>query len=595
LFIFFITHILRLQFKRKGIEILMSNVKQGLSRKLLARVLSVYFVLTLIVTAGQVFTEYLNAKSHIEDELKTLKNTFSTSLTRAIWELNTPQAKSIAVGLMELPIVEGVQIRDENSNYIADLGRTSKLVSEAITKGVVRDHAGGTFGYSFPLIFEFSGRTSLVGDVTLYSSSAIIFSRIEVGILFLIGNAIVKTAFLVFLFMSAFRSMLTNPLNELTQQITDFNLDDPESSKLDLSITEDNELKVLETSYNKLIDEMIEFQSKLAGTQSELKQANQRLDDQNISLEEEVAKKTATLSRIMLDLEQQKDELLINQRELRQENENRQFVEDELRKRNTELATSMETIQMAKDQLVESERMASLGGLVAGIAHDVNTPLGVSVTATSFLKDRVQKLQSAYDDKKLTGSTMTSFLSEAQQTITLLTNNLNRASDLISSFKQVAVDQTSEAEREINVSEYLTEVVQSLAPNFKKTQHTIDIHCPDDLSIKCAPGVLAQILINMIMNSLIHGFEDKPKGAIRLDIFERDGNLIIDYSDDGRGLDEGTLALHFDAFFTTRRGKGGSGLGTHIMYNLITQTLGGSIEAFSQPNEGLQYKIRIPV
>jgi signal transduction histidine kinase len=388
---------------------------------------------------------------------------------------------------------------------------------------------------------------------------------------------------------------LTNPLNELTQQITDFNLDDPESSKLDLSIDEDNELKVLETSYNKLIDEMIEFQSRLAGSQHELQKANLRLDDQNISLEEEVAKKTATLSRIMLDLEQQKDELLINQRELRQENENRQFIEDELRKRNTELATSMETIQMAKDQLVESERMASLGGLVAGIAHDVNTPLGVSVTATSFLHDRVKKLQSAYESKKLTGNTMTSFLSEAEQTITLLTNNLNRASDLISSFKQVAVDQTSEAEREINVSEYLTEVVQSLAPNFKKTQHTIDIHCPDDLSIKCAPGVLAQILTNMIMNSLIHGFEDKTKGAIRLEISEQDNNLVINYSDDGRGLDEGTLKRHFDAFFTTRRGKGGSGLGTHIMYNLVTQTLSGDIEAFSKPGEGLKYIITIPV
>ncbi|MGS2719749.1 ATP-binding protein [Paraglaciecola aestuariivivens] len=573
----------------------MSKVKQGLSKKLLARVLSVYFVLTFVVTIGQIFTEYLNAKSHIEGELRTLKNTFSTSLTRAIWELNTPQAKSIAGGLMELPIVEGVQIRDENSNYIADLGRTSQLVSESITKGVVRDHEGGTFGYSFPLIFEFSGRTSLVGDVTLYSSSDIILGRIEVGIFFLIGNAIVKTAFLVFLFMSAFRTMLTNPLNELTQQITDFNLDDPESSKLDLNIEDNNELKLLETSYNKLIDEMIEFQSKLSGTQNELKEANRRLDDQNISLEEEVAKKTATLSKIMLDLEQQKDELLINQRELRQENENRQFIEDELRKRNSELAASMETIQLAKDQLVESERMASLGGLVAGIAHDVNTPLGVSVTATSFLQDRVQKLQTAYDEKTLTGSTMSSFLSEAQQTINLLTNNLNRASELISSFKQVAVDQTSEAEREINVSEYLSEVVQSLAPNFKKTQHTIDIQCPDDLTIKCAPGVLAQILTNMIMNSLIHGFDNKTKGAIKVVISQQDNNLIINYSDDGRGLDEGTLEKHFDAFFTTRRGKGGSGLGTHIMYNLVTQTLGGEIEVFSQPEMGLQYKITIPV
>ncbi|MFT4747158.1 MAG: signal transduction histidine kinase [Congregibacter sp.] len=584
-----------MQFTHKELWSSMSNVKQGLSRKLLARVLSVYFVLTLIVTTGQIFAEYLNAKSHIESELKTLKNTFSTSLTRAIWELNTPQAKSIALGLMELPIVEGVQIRDENSSYIADLGRTSKLIGESITKGVVKNHPGGTFGYSFPLIFEFSGRTSLVGDVTLYSSSAVIFGRIEVGIFFLIGNAIIKTAFLVFLFMSAFRNMLTNPLNELSQQITEFNLDDPESSKLDLNIQDDNELKLLETSYNKLIDEMIEFQTKLAGTQSELQQANFMLDDQNISLEEEVAKKTATLSRIMLDLEQQKDELLINQRELRQENENRQFIEDELRKRNSELATSMETIQMAKDQLVESERMASLGGLVAGIAHDVNTPLGVSVTATSFLQDRLRKLQNAYDEKKLTGNTMNSFFSDADQTITLLTNNLNRASDLISSFKQVAVDQTSEAEREVNVSEYLTEVVQSLAPNFKKTQHTIDIHCPDNLSITCAPGVLAQIVTNMIMNSLIHGFEGRVKGAIKLEISEQNNNLVMNYSDDGRGLDEETLERHFDVFFTTRRGKGGSGLGTHIMYNLVTQTLGGIIEAFSKPGQGLQYIITIPV
>ena len=573
----------------------MTNAKQGLSKKLLARVLSVYFILTLIVTMGQIFTEYLSAKSHIEGELRTLKNTFSTSLTRAIWELNTPQAKSIAIGLMELPIIEGVQIRDENSNYIANLGRTSELSNSSITKGVVRDHSGGTFGFSFPLIFEFSGRTSLVGDVTLYSSANIIFGRIEVGIFFLIGNAIVKTTCLVFLFMSAFRSMLTTPLNELTQQITDFNLDDPDSSKLDLSLEEGNELKVLETSYNKLIDEIIEYQFKLAGTRDELEQANRRLDDQNISLEEDVAKKTATLSKIMLDLEQQKDELLVNQKELRQENENRQFIEDELRKRNSELATSMETIKLAKDQLVESERMASLGGLVAGIAHDVNTPLGVGVTATSFLQDRVNKLQEAYEDKTLTGNTMSSFLSEAQQTITLLTNNLNRASDLISSFKQVAVDQTSEAEREINVSEYLGEVVQSLAPSFKKTQHTIDIQCPENLTIKCAPGVLAQILTNMIMNSLIHGFEHKAKGSIEVNISQQEDNLLINYSDNGQGLEEGTLARHFDAFFTTRRGKGGSGLGTHIMYNLVTQALKGDIKAFSEADKGLQYKISIPI
>lgn len=573
----------------------MAKVKTGLSRKLLTRVLSVYFILTLIVTFGQILTEYLNAKTHIESELQTLKNTFSTSLTRAIWELNTPQAISIAEGLMELPIVEGVQIRDENGKYIADIGRTNKQALDPVTSGVMQDHPGGTFGYSFPLIFEFSGRTSNVGDVTLYSSIGIIFSRIEVGIFFLIGNAIIKTAFLVFLFLNAFRQMLTDPLAELTQQISEFDVDRPESSKLHVRLQDDNELKTLQTSYNELVDDLIDFKQKLKNAQDELTDANRKLDDQNILLEQEVAKKTASLSKIMLDLEQQKDELIIKQRELRQENENRQYIEDELRKRNRELAESMDTLQMAKDQLVESERMASLGGLVAGIAHDVNTPLGVGVTAASFMQERLKTLQGDFDDKKLTSKAMNAFLTEAQQTTTLLLSNLNRASELVSSFKQVAVDQTSEAEREVNLKQYINEVVQSLAPNFKKTEHKIDIDCQDDLKIRCAPGVIAQIFTNMVMNSLIHGFENKAKGTIKVDIRADEETIFIDYQDDGKGLSQDDLQRHFDAFFTTKRGKGGSGLGTHIMYNLVTQTLGGQIEALSEPDCGLQYKISFPL
>jgi signal transduction histidine kinase len=567
----------------------MAKVQTGLSRKLLTRVLSVYFILTLIVTFGQILTEYLNAKNHIESELQTLKNTFSTSLTRAIWELNTPQAISIAEGLMELPIVEGVQIRDENTKYIADIGRTNKQASTPVGTGVMQDHPGGTFGYSFPLIFEFSGRTSKVGDVTLYSSVGIIFSRIEVGIFFLIGNAIIKTAFLVFLFQNAFRQMLTDPLAELTQQISEFDVDRPEASKLQVRIDDDNELKLLQTSYNELVDDLINFKQKLKFAQDDLTDANRKLDDQNISLEQEVAKKTASLSKIMLDLEQQKDELIIKQRELRQENENRQYIEDELRKRNNELAESMETLQLAKDQLVESERMASLGGLVAGIAHDVNTPLGVGVTAASFMQERIKNLNVAFEDKKLTSRTMSLFLTEAQQTTTLLLSNLNRASELVSSFKQVAVDQTSEAERDVDLKLYIQEVVQSLAPNFKN-----EVSCPDDLVIRCAPGVVAQIFTNMIMNSLIHGFENKKQGLIKVDIKNDGETITVHYKDNGKGLSQELLERHFDAFFTTKRGKGGSGLGTHIMYNLVTQTLGGQIKASSQEDQGIDYNITFP-
>ena len=557
--------------------------------------LSVYFILTLIVTVGQIFTEYLSTKDHVEDELQTLKNTFSTSLTRALWELNTEQANSIAEGLLELPIVEGVQVRDENGNQIADYGLSIQRPRSPIEEELIEDHPGGIFSYSFPLIFKFSGRESTVGDVTLYSSFDTIFGRIEIGIFFLIGNALIKTTFLVFLFMTAFRTMLSEPLAEIIHQMEGFDPLHPDESKLSVKISDDNELLQLKESYNNVIDDLIVSNGKLTNAQSQLSHANKKLDDQNLILEQEVAKKTSSLSQIMLSLEQQKDELIANQRELRQENENRQYIEDELRKKNSELANSMGNLQLAKDQLVESERMASLGGLVAGITHDVNTPLGVGVTAASFLQERLNNLKTSFEEKSLTTKNMENFINEAEQTANLLLTNLNRASELIASFKQVAVDQTSETEREINLNDYIRDIIKSLKPSFKHNNHEIVVSCPEDLYIRCAPGAIAQIVTNMIVNSLVHGFEDTNDGKITLDVSTDNNTIEMRYRDNGKGLSNDDLDKLFDAFFTTKRGEGGSGLGTHIMYNLVTQSLSGHIEAQSKPGDGLQYTIRFPM
>ncbi|MBJ2128155.1 HAMP domain-containing histidine kinase [Alteromonas sp. IB21] len=572
----------------------MAAVKTGLSRKLLTRVLSVYFSLTLLVTVGQIFTEYLSTKNHVESELQTLKNTFSSSLTRALWELNHDQVRAISEGLMSLPIVEGLQVRGENGNYIAEYGLRARRSPAPVDREIIEDHSGGVFSFSFPLVFKFSGRESTVGDVTLYSSFDTIFSRIEVGVFFLIGNAIVKTTFLVFLFMTAFRTMLSEPLQNITEQMGNFDPQHPEESKLSIKLDDDNELLQLKRSYNGVIDDLIASNNKLNEAQNELTLANKKLDDQNLILEQEVAKKTASLSQIMLDLEQQKDELIAHQRELRQENENRQYIEAELRQRNKELAGSMDTLKQAQEQLLESERMASLGGLVAGIAHDVNTPLGVSVTAASFLQERLNNLKTDFEDKSLTSKNMASFIDEAEQTALLLLNNLERASDLIASFKQVAVDQTSETEREIVLNDYINEVIQSLKPSFKHTEYQINVSCPDNLVVTCAPGAIAQIVTNMVINSITHGFEGRATGTITLEVKEKDNIVSLYYSDNGKGLSEEELSKLFDAFYTTKRGKGGSGLGTHIMYNLVTQSLHGQIDAQSAIDKGLEYFIRFP-
>lgn len=573
----------------------MENGKTGLSKRLLTKVLSVYFLLTLIVTSGQILTEYFNTKYQIEGELQTLKNTFSTALTRAIWELNIPQVTSIAEGLLELPIIEGVQIRDENGVFLADLGITSNLRplrDKPSNTSIVHDNTDGTFGFTFPLIFEFSGRTLNVGDVTLYSSAGIVIDRIEVGIIFLLGNAIIKTAFLVFLFLNAFRTMLTVPLADLTRQITNFDIHNLEKSKLKIAYDNKDEFELLQSAYNRLIDDLIKSQSQLLNAQSALKDANEQLDLHNISLEQEVAKKTSSLSTIMLDLEKQKDQLLHQQNELQKENHNRALIEKELTLKNAKLAESMKTIQTTQEQLVESERMASLGGLVAGIAHDINTPLGVGVTAASFLDERVKGLREAFDKKTLTTQQMESFIDDAQQTSTMLMTNLYRASDLIASFKQVAVDQTGEAKRKINLKQYLNEVLLSLAPTIKKGTHNIHISCPEALEIECAPGAIAQIFTNLIMNSHIHAYEAGQSGNIDLIVTCEGSQVKMTYQDDGKGIPSELLKQHFNAFYTTRRDLGGSGLGTHIIYNLVTQVLDGDITAQSEPNEGLKYTIK---
>ncbi|WP_240223662.1 sensor histidine kinase [Rheinheimera hassiensis] len=572
---------------------------KSLSRKLLTKVLSVYFILTFVVTLGQIVAEYFNTKNHINGELETLQQTFSGSLTRAIWELNTQQALIIADGLLAIPAIEGIIVRDDSGAVITQLGRyidiQERFSTQLVREGVrLTEQQSGIFGYTFPLIFEFSGRATQVGDVTLFSSRAVVIDRIKVGIYFLIGNAMLKTTFLIILFLLAFRRQLTVPLTELTQQIEDLELDQLDGAKVEIQHGDTSELSVMADAFNRLIGRVQDYKHQLETTQKQLMLSNEKLDQQNLMLEQEVARKTSGLSQAMMDLQQQKQELEVKQQSLREEIERRRHTEDALRGKQTELEKIVDDLKQAQDRLVQSEKMAALGGLVAGITHEVNTPVGIGVTATSFLAEKIHALEQAYHDKTLSPKALEHFIEEAKQGSELLQSNLIRASELIASFKQIAVDQTSEAIRTINLAEYLHEVIRSLQPNFKKTQHHIEVNCPDNIMLNCPAGAISQIFTNLLMNSLIHGFEDMDSGLIRITVLDEDDNVDIKYSDDGRGLTPEQLEKLFHPFFTTKRDQGGSGLGTHITYNLVRQTLGGSIQVSSEPGKGLHYHICFP-
>jgi len=569
----------------------------SISRKLLTRVLSFYFVLTFLVTCVQIGAEYINTKSHISSELLTLEKTFSSSLTRAVWELNTQQAIDIAEGLVAIPMIKGIKVTDENNQEITQLGEDREISIRQSTNADKQSYfninslSEGLFGYSFPLIFEFSGRTTKVGTVTLLSSNEVIFDRIEVGIYFLIGNAMVKTAALVFLFSIAFSRLLTEPLNELTDQINQFDMDDPEASKIEVFYYEENELSILQNAHNNLLAELARHQEELALAQREIVASNNMLDDHNLMLEQEVARKTSSLSTTMLKMEKQQRELLAQQEQLKAENTRRSQTEKTLINTNHELKSSINELNKAQVRLLDAEKMAMLGTLSAEVSHEINTPIGVSITSTSFLADILTKLNQDIADQKLSKRNLDEFIQNANQSVELLINNLNRASDLITSYKQVAVDQTSDKIRAINMGKYTDEIIHSLHPRLKKTTHSVSIDCEDNIDIFCHAGSISQIFTNLILNSIIHGFDGINRGKIQIKIEQNKKEVRITYQDNGVGIAEDKLPLLFDPFYTTKENTGGTGLGTHIIQNLVTDTLNGTITAYNAEGGGLSYLI----
>ena len=183
----------------------------------------------------------------------------------------------------------------------------------------------------------------------------------------------------------------------------------------------------------------------------------------------------------------------------------------------------------------------------------------------------------------------------AVESAEILQANLRRAAELIRSFKQVAVDQASEEQRKFDLAGYLEEILTSLQPRLRQARHRIRVECPPGLVLESYPGAFSQIITNLVMNSLVHAFPEGTSGEIRIEARREDGTLRIEYSDDGRGIEPEVLPHIFEPFFTTRRGQGGSGLGLHIVYNLVTLTLGGTIFASSHPGQGATFVIRLPL
>ncbi|TAD90685.1 MAG: hypothetical protein EAZ99_05195 [Alphaproteobacteria bacterium] len=263
------------------------------------------------------------------------------------------------------------------------------------------------------------------------------------------------------------------------------------------------------------------------------------------------------------------------------------------------MTQTLATLQTAQEDLVQAERLASLGGLVAGVAHEINTPVGTALTAVTALREQLDGFRSLHASGRLTRSELERFLAGVDLGTDFVFANVRRAAELVASFKQVAVDRTSEQERQFHLVAYLQDVLNSLRPRLRRTPHTVELVGPEELEIVSYPGALSQILTNFITNALMHAFEEDTKGHIRIEVRspsepERHGEVELSVSDDGVGINPALIKRVFEPFVTSRRGSGGTGLGLHIVYNLVTARLGGRISVESTPGQGTRFVIRFP-
>ena len=265
-----------------------------------------------------------------------------------------------------------------------------------------------------------------------------------------------------------------------------------------------------------------------------------------------------------------------------------------LRDSNQELLDALEQVHQYQSQVIQSEKMASLGQMVAGVAHEVNTPIGLGVTASTMLSDKIDDIAHQLEKQTLTAPQLTKFLQESKENTQIIYRNLTRAADLISSFKQVAVDQTAGSVRKINIKEYIHEVITSMQPTLKKYRHQIEVECEDETYVTTKPGPINQIIINMIMNAIIHAFKSMEQGTITIKASVKNSTCYLQIKDNGCGIEEKVKQKVFDPFVTTNRGDGGSGLGLHLVYNLVTQALNGKISVHSEVGKGAQFNIEFP-
>jgi signal transduction histidine kinase len=450
-------------------------------------------------------------------------------------------------------------VLDENEQPIIGVGKRDAPLPAILKQG------GGT---------SFKGVHTIIDGATLHARSPLLLSDNRIGSVnfglttddlkhardkVMLQGGVISLAGLAvgLLLFYAFTHGIGRRLHALMGQSAQMELGDYSKA---LTVTGDDEIAAFARALNTMSAALRDRIAQLEYSESRLSEAKHELKDLNVSLERRVSERSAALERV-----------------------------------NADLSAAAQTLQRTQVELLASEKMASLGSLVAGIAHELNTPIGNSLLASTSLCDRVEEFDRHVAAGALRRSELVVHLDEVRIASELISNSLHKAAGLISSFKQIAVDQTNDQRRAFDLEEAVRDTIATYRPRLRRAGCEVVVEIQQGLRFDSYPGSLYQVLNNLTNNALNHAFADRDGGVITVHAeLAADGMVALTFSDDGVGMTDEVLRRVFDPFFTTRMGQGGTGLGMHIVYNIVTAVLGGRISVASAPGAGTAVRMLLP-
>lgn len=510
-----------------------NSINNKLSQRVLIYIVLCSSILSICSTFLQLYSDFNDDLLELDQKLENIKTSHIPSMATSLWDFNQTLVEQQIEGVVELPDIMYARV-------VTDFGNEYEFGDAAVV---------ATKYTEYPIIYG----EDQIGTLQVSANYDDIFDALWQKASFIITSEFIKIFIVAFCIMFIVHWLITRHIFLITdyaQQLSGDNLG--------------AELQLVNRAKQKdeldfLVDAINSMRIKLKNDIVQLEEAENALISLNGELEVKVFDRTAKLAST-----------------------------------NEQLQQSLNNLTLAKDQLVQSEKMASLGQLVAGVAHEVNTPLGICVTSITALKEKIDELVQAVDKEELTKSYLSKTLSLLIEYQQIIERSLNKSVELIRGFKSVAVEQHTDPELNINLSQHVNDVVNTVKTMFKHKKYQINLSVDPELNLVTYPSAWNQILTNFLMNSHIHGFEDIVEGVINIEFTESNDYLTLLYNDSGKGLHENIKTKIFDPFVTTKRGQGGSGLGMNIVFNLIDAKLGGTIKVLDT-DKGCSFKVRVPI